>query len=57
MYYNIRFKDGEEERIKCTSLHIKFRCPNMIMKKSYPSTYEEAMKYLKSKRVAELCPL
>ena len=46
-------KEGISIKKKCTELHITFRCPNTTLKPSYPTTYDEAMKYLYSKRKIE----
>ena len=43
-------KEGEKERQVCTELHITFKCQNKISKPVFPTTYEEAMKYLEAKR-------
>lgn len=46
--------DEKWERRKCTELHMTFRCPETaIIKPVYPATYEEAVKFLYSKRRME----
>ena len=43
-------KDQEKESQKCKELHITFKCKNKILDPISPSSYEEAMIYLESKR-------
>lgn len=42
--------EGENESHKCTEMYITFKCSVEKVEPIYPSTYEEAMIYLESKR-------